>query len=113
MRSNVQSPSYGIRNRSRPGYLEVHNNKGSSCDGIGHVYMGTEVETGAKISIKGVTPASDGGFTYLATWGAYGSWYGAPASSLGGFQTQCDPAANDVHYRCSGFINDPNWISVT
>ncbi|MBM4318526.1 MAG: hypothetical protein FJ125_00845 [Deltaproteobacteria bacterium] len=95
-----------------PASIRVHNNKGGGCGGIGHVYMGTDVATGAKISIKGVTPASDGAFYYLLTFGEYGSWLGAPPSTLGGYKTQCPTGANDVHWRCSGFIDDPNWTAV-
>ena len=96
-----------------PSYLRIHNNKGPGCTGIGAVYMGPEAGTNAKIPIKGVIPASDGAFNYLITWGEYSTWYKAPPSSVGGYQTHCHPAANDVHYRCSGFVDNPNWTSVT
>ena len=71
-----------------PQFIRVHNNKGSACEGIGHIYLGADVGTGSKISIKGVTPASDGAFYYLLTWGEYivngSGWPCAPVSSLGG-----------------------------
>ena len=95
-----------------PQYLQVRNNKSAGCNGIGHLYMGSEVKTGKKIGIKGVTPASDGAFLSLATWGSHSNWLAAPASSLGGFQTQCPTKANDSLYRCSGFIDDPNWTGL-
>lgn len=56
-------------------------------------------KSGEKTTIKGVTPVSDGAFYYLLTWGEFGGWTRAPASSLGGYQTQCPTGANDVHYR--------------
>ncbi len=95
-----------------PAYLSVRNNKSSGCNGIGHLYMGHDVKTGKKLSIKGVMPASDGAFHYLATWGSHSKWSAAPPSSLGGYKTQCPKAANDVHYRCSGFLDDPNWTAI-
>ncbi len=92
--------------------LRVTNNKSPGCEGIGHVYMSAADVNGQKIAIKGVTPASDGAFLYLLTWGSYPPWEGAPASSLGGFKTQCPVSVNDSIYRCSGFIDDPNWTGV-
>ena len=96
----------------QPATLRVHNNKGPGCTGIGHVYMGHDALTGAKISIKGVVPASDGAFYYLLTYGSYGAWAAPPASTQGGYRTQCPEGANDVHWRCSGFLDNPNWTAV-
>ncbi len=94
-----------------PTFLGVNNNKGAGCDGIGMLISGRTADN-QKLEIKGVVPASDGAFDYFAIWGGLQHWYVAPPSSQGGFKTQCDPAANDVNYRCSGFLDDPNWTAI-
>ena len=65
----------------------------------------------APVTIKSVTAGSSG-FTYLGIFGEYTSrWPAAPASSLGGYQMHCSPAGNDIHHRCDGFSDDPNWTA--
>lgn len=108
-----------------PTGIRVHNNKGSGCTGIGHVYMSGGCSSSChgnsdckkcdngqtRLTIKDITPNGQG-FYYLATFGGYGGWTAAPPSSLGGFQTQCPPSNNEnlsTHYRCQGFIDKVNW----
>jgi hypothetical protein len=84
----------------------------SDCSGLGLLYL-SGADSPNKTTIKGVTPDSDSAFTNLALWQSTTStWVLPPSSSEGGHQTHCHPDANDIHYRCSGHIDDPNWTAM-
>jgi hypothetical protein len=122
--SNTLISQEGFSN-GLPTGIRVHNNKGSGCSGIGHVYMSggcsspchgnsdcKKCDNGqTRLTIKNITPNGQG-YYYLATFGGYHGWTAAPPSSLGGYQTQCPPSNNEnlnTHYRCQGFIDQVNW----
>ena len=123
--SNTLISQQGFSN-GLPTGIRVHNNKGSGCTGIGHVYMSGGCSSSChenrdckkcdngqtRLTIKNITP-NGAGYQYLATFGGgYGNWASAPRSSLGGYATQCPTANNEnysTHYRCQGFIDQVNW----